>query len=203
LGCTLHAVDSLLCSAFFDPALPCNAVGAQCMGIRTALDLDHRKYERLSTAIRQRRPDLAILWLAITSTRQTRQVINFATNPLPPINLVVATWTGVTQSFLQVQYDTSVGPNQSVTRASEFITAYYVRPEIRPPLCRTPPFGRTFTKNAGLEVREHLGHHHHPQQARFFWTLNDGRLTEAHKMIAVQSPIVSLWEPAEIDSRSV
>ena len=197
MGCTLGAVDSLLCGAFFDPALPCNAVGAQWMGIRSALQLDHHKYDYLITAIRKRRPDLAALWLGVISTGQTRRIINFAIKPLPPINLVVGTWTGVVQSFLQVQYDTSVGPNRTISRASEFSTACYVQPEINLPLCRTPPFGRTLTNNTSLQVREHLDHYHRPQQAKFFWTLSNGQVAEAHEMTSVQCPVVSLWQPEE------
>jgi hypothetical protein len=197
MGCTLDAVDSLLCSAFFDPALPCNTVGAQWMGIRSALELDQHNYSYLITAIKRRRPDLAALWLGVISTGQTRRIINSAIKPLPPINLVVGIWTGVVQSFLQVQYDTFISPNETISRASEFSTAYYVQPERNPPLCRTPPFGTTLTNNASLQIREHLEHYHRPQQARFYWKLCNGRVAEAHERISVRCPIISLWQPEE------
>lgn len=203
MGCTLGAVDSLLCSAFFDPELPCNAVGAQWMGIRNALELDHRRYDYLIAAIRRKKPDLAALWLSVISTGQVKQIINFAIKPLPPVNLVVGTWTGIVQSFLQVQYDAFVDPDQTTSRASEFSTAYYVQPERHLPLCRSPPFGRTLLNNTNLEVREHLGHHHRPQRASFFWMLTNGQVAEAHKRMSVRCPTVSLWQPEEDGLRSL
>lgn len=197
MGSVLGAADSLLCSIFFDPAIPCNAVGAQWMAIRSALDLDHHRYDYLISAVKNRHSNLTALWLGVISTGQAKQIIDSAMKPLPSVNLAVATWTGVVQSFLQVQYDTSVGHNQTVSRASEFSTAYYVQPERNVPLCRTPPFGRTLTNSTNLEVREHLTHGHRPQQARFFWILKDGQLTEAHEGISVRSSIVGLWQPDE------
>ena len=175
LGCTLDAMDSFLYSTFFDPAVPCNAVGVQLMGIRNALGSESQMHDRPISALKKRRPEITALWLDIISTGQARRTVNVAMNPLPPVNLAVGTWTGVVQSFLQVQYDTSIGANQTISRASEFITAYYVQPAINAPLCRTPPFGRTFTKDTSLHVREHLENYHRPQKASFNWRLYNGQ----------------------------
>lgn len=200
MGCTLGAVESLLCSAFFNPAVPCNTVGAQLTGIRNALEGETQRYGILISGIRKNCPCIAAFWLGIIATGQAGHAINFALSPIPPVNLVVGAWTGLVQSFLQVQYDSSIDTNQTISRASELITAYYVQPEINQPLCRTPPFGRTFIENTSLHVREHLEHYHRPQKARFFWRLNNNQIAEAHERISVTCPVVNLLSPEVVDS---
>jgi hypothetical protein len=199
MGCTLDAVDSLLCSAFFNPAVPCNAVGAQLTGIQNALEIETQRYGTLISGIRKNCPRIAAFWLGSIATGQAREVINFALSPIPPVNLVVGAWTGLVQSFLQVQYDSSIDTNQTISRASELAIAYYVQPEINQPLCRTPPFGRTLTDNTSLRVREHLGHYHRPQKARFNWRLDDNQVAEAHERISVTCPVVDLLLPETVD----
>ena len=124
-------------------------------------------------------------------------MLNFALTPLAPVNLTVGILTGVTQSFLQVCYDTSISANESFSRALEFVTTYYVQPTTRAPLCRTPPFGRTLTKDTSLDVREHLEHYHQPQKATLCWRLARSQLIEVGKEISVQSPLITLWQPRE------
>ena len=68
--CTLGAVDSLLCSAFFDPAVPCNAVGLHVTGIRTALEIEYQRYDYLIYVLEKKRPEIAALWLGVVSTGQ-------------------------------------------------------------------------------------------------------------------------------------
>lgn len=58
-------IDSLLCSTFFDPSIPCNLVGAHWLGVQKVLQQYRKNPQRLAKAIAMRTPRLSILWLGV------------------------------------------------------------------------------------------------------------------------------------------
>ncbi|KAJ5608705.1 hypothetical protein N7528_009272 [Penicillium herquei] len=173
LSSTMDALDSLLCSAFFNPSVPCNLVGASSSGVKGAFhpskphcspdDIDFRK---LSSSIINQAPHLTPLWIAVICTRQAPAFINRALNVLPPICLPAAFWTDTLQSFLQLEYRSNTSDTSDIPCVQEFQTSYFCRPASSVPWSPAPPFGLTMIKNLSLEIREHLGHDHRPRSWR-------------------------------------
>jgi hypothetical protein len=146
--------------------VPCNLVGAQWLGVRKALRQSHGDLQRLATAIAARAPKLSVLWLAVfwTEGEQIDDIFESPLSPLATTNLLVASWTGTIQSFLQVRYHNMTDRPELIPRTWEFSTAYFARPDVLNPFARAPPFGLTKLSNTNLEVRQHLDHHHIPSQ---------------------------------------
>lgn len=66
LSATQDTLDSLLCSSFFDPFIPCNLVGAASLGISQALLLaDDGGFNRLLQAIAVKKSCMSLLWHAV------------------------------------------------------------------------------------------------------------------------------------------
>ncbi|KAB8277950.1 hypothetical protein BDV30DRAFT_223285 [Aspergillus minisclerotigenes] len=86
LSVTQDALDALLCSAFFNPRVPCNLVGA------------------VSLAVANKQPSLAFFWNAVVCSRQERPLLDMTFRDIPPVCLVGASWTNTIQSFLQATY---------------------------------------------------------------------------------------------------
>lgn len=174
LSSTQDAMDSLLCSAFFDPCIPCNLVGASSLGIRKAIStanaIDNQK---LLDAIAYMKPHLCILWTAAVCNDQANSLLNMALYHLPPISLVAAFLTNMIHSFLQVRYCLDDLEKSIVPRANEFQTSYFCRSDISVPWSPAPPFGATPVKNLSLEVRAHFAHQHRPVSWMICWILKD------------------------------
>ncbi|KAK2865052.1 hypothetical protein FQN49_003954 [Arthroderma sp. PD_2] len=179
LSATLDALDSLLCSAFFDPSVPCNLLGAASLGVRKALLTEDGSFELLLNAISHKRPHLSFLWQAVVYTGQANQFLTLALNNLPPICLVAAFWTNTEQSFLQMTYDADEGMDTSISRAQEFTISFFCRPEASVPWSPAPPFGTTQPSNLSLEVKSHQGHKHRPISWRTYWIQLSGESTPA------------------------
>ncbi|KAE8373038.1 hypothetical protein BDV26DRAFT_301345 [Aspergillus bertholletiae] len=184
LSSTQDALDSLLCSAFFDPCVPCNLIGAASLGI------DNRQ---LLSAVSNKRPHLSLLWAAAVCNDQVTPFLNMALCSLPPICLVAAFWTNTAQSFLQIKYRRMDSNASVIPRADEFQTSYLCRPELSVPWSPAPPFSTTPVENLSLEVRAHIEHAHRPLSWRIYWNLDSGervpsseqhplRLMEAHSI---------------------
>lgn len=175
LSSTQDALDSLACSAFFDPSVPCNLIGAASLGIRKALssenEIDNRQFLK---AIAYMKPHLSLFWAAIMRNDQVTSYLNLALNSLPPICLVAGLLTETTQSFLQIAYQPSGEQKGVISRGNEFQTSYYCHPDISVPWSPAPPFGRTPIENVSLEIRTHLGHMHRPISWMINWTLDSG-----------------------------
>ncbi|OJJ96597.1 hypothetical protein ASPACDRAFT_54470 [Aspergillus aculeatus ATCC 16872] len=172
---TQDALDSLLCSAFFDPCVPCNLVGAASLGVRKALSqMDEIDNRQLLLAITNMNPHLSLLWAAAVCNDQATSFLNLALHSLPPICLVAAFWTNTTQSFLQIAYNAGDLEGSIVPRAKEFQTSYFCRPNLPVPWSPAPPFGTTTVENLSLEVRAHLEHMHVPISWRNYWALDSG-----------------------------
>lgn len=174
ISCTQDAFDSLLCSAFFDPEVPCNLVGAVSLGIAKALLQVDADYRRLIRAISERAPHLSLLWLAVAYNGQAKHILDMALQMLPPICLVAGIWTNTIQSFLQVSYSPAGTMENSVLRSCEFSTSYFCRPQASAPWSPAPPFGSTRINNLSLEIKEHYGHEHKLLWWRTCWNLISG-----------------------------
>ncbi|KAE8410183.1 hypothetical protein BDV36DRAFT_302996 [Aspergillus pseudocaelatus] len=200
LSSTQDAMDSLLCSAFFDPCVPCNLMGAASLGVRKALSIaDEIDNRQLLSAIANKRPHLSLLWAAAVCNDQVTPFLNMALCSLPPICLVAAFWTNTAQSFLQIKYRVMDSNSSMISRADEFKTSYFCRPNLSVPWSPAPPFGTTPVRNLSLEVRAHLAHVHRPISWRIYWNLDSGgrvpsseqhqlRLIEAHSICHSCSP---------------
>ncbi|PYH69291.1 uncharacterized protein BO88DRAFT_443893 [Aspergillus vadensis CBS 113365] len=65
LSSTQDALDSLICSAFFDQSIPCNFMGAASLGVRKALSTaDKIDDQQLLRAITYTNPSLCHFWVA-------------------------------------------------------------------------------------------------------------------------------------------
>jgi hypothetical protein len=181
LSSTQDALNSLLCSAFFDPSIPCNLIGAYSSGIKKAFcpskasspysDLD---FQRFSYAIMDLAPHLSLLWVSVICTSQAESFTRLALSRLAPLCLPAAFWTDTIQSFLQVLYLSDTLGESNICRATEFQISYYCRTETSVPWTPSPPFGLTLVDNLSLDVKEHLEHEHRPRAWRIDWILKSG-----------------------------
>jgi hypothetical protein len=200
LSSTEDALESLICSVFFNPAVPCNLVGAVSRGITEALLPVNDEYRNFLEAITHRRPDMWFFWAAAVLNGQVKLLLTMALNDVLPICLVAALWTNTIQSFLQnTYYPSSAMAGSIVPRSCEFKTSYFCRPEADHPWTPAPPFGTTGLSNLSLEVRQHYGHQHRILWWRSFWTLRTGDRAPASSQTWVkksrQLPCVPYEQP--------
>lgn len=173
------ALDSLLCSAFFDPGVSCNLLGAVSLGISKALMSAEDNYRTLVEVITERRPHLALFWRGGMCTGQAIPLLTIAMKDLPPICLVAALWTRTVQSFLQISYEPGGPGETSIARSHEFSTSYFCRPDASIPWSAAPPFGSTIKHNLSVEVQQHYWHNHRPLWWRSYWVLRSGERVPA------------------------
>ena len=93
---------------------------------------------------------------------------------LPALSLLVASWTGTIQSFVQAGYHSITDRPDSIPRAREYSIAYFIRSDVVLPFTLSPPFGETSISNLSLETMTHLEHHHRPILYRTNWLLDTG-----------------------------
>lgn len=201
LSSTQDALDSLICSAFFDPSVPCNFMGAASLGVRKALStVDKIDNQQLLKAITYKSPSLCHFWVAAIRGGQVDSFLNMSLYNLPPICLVSAFWTDATQSFLQMEYCSSEVEKKVVTRAKEFQTSFYCRPGTSVPWSPAPPFGTTPVENVSLEIRQHLGHMHRPISWTTCWVLSSGKRIPATKPYQIrQSQAQRVYHPSSTE----
>ncbi|RAH62666.1 hypothetical protein BO85DRAFT_386175 [Aspergillus piperis CBS 112811] len=201
LSSTQDALDSLICSAFFDPSIPCNFMGAASLGVRKALSTaDKMDNQQLLRAITYTNPSLCHFWGAAIRGGQVDSFLNMSLYTLPPICLVTAFWTDTTQSFLQRRYCSSEIEKKVVTRANEFQTSFYCRSGTSVPWSPAPPFGKTTVENISLEIRQHLGHMHRPISWSTYWVLNSGKRLPATKQRHIhQSQVQRIYHPSSTE----
>ncbi|PWY87336.1 hypothetical protein BO94DRAFT_465922 [Aspergillus sclerotioniger CBS 115572] len=172
LSSTQDAFDSMICSAFFDPSVACNLLGASSLGIKRVLfpsgELDN---QRLLRAIAKQAPHLSPLWAAAICTNQAASLLRMSLNRLPPLCLPAAFWTNTLQSFLQATYQKIGAHDLSGYRVPK---SYFCRPAASIPWPPSPPFGSTIIKNVSLEVKEHLEHGHRPLSWQVYWVTKSG-----------------------------
>ncbi|PYI06444.1 hypothetical protein BO78DRAFT_315352 [Aspergillus sclerotiicarbonarius CBS 121057] len=195
LSSTQDAFDSLICSAFFDPSVPCNVLGASSLGIKRVLfpsgELDN---QRLLHVIVKQTPHLSSLWAAAICTNQAASLLRLSLNRLPPLCLAAAFWTDTIQSFLQAAYqsDSPAKVQSLISRATEFQTSYFCRPMASVPWSPSPPFGSTTMNNISLEVKEHLEHGHRPRSWQIYWVTKSGTHIPATSRYQINPPKVHI-----------
>ena len=167
LSSTFDALESLLCSVFFKPSVPCNLVGAADIGIEEAISPEKDNYQKFIQAIYVKAPQLAVLWKATMYNGQAKPLISMVLKSFPPICLAAALWTKTIQSFLQLNYfEEEAG---KVTRANEFRVSFFCHPEPSIPWSPAPPFGVTTLGNLSLDLRNHFSHGHKPLRWNIQW----------------------------------
>lgn len=174
LSCSSEGIDSLLCSVFFEPEVPCNLIGAYLLGVTKAVEPIQRDPKIFASLMAQKSPKISPLWLATIWKGQTGRILKSALGGLPPISLPAASWTGTVQSFLQAKYLPVADRPATIPRAREYSIQYLVRPDIRSPFTPSPPFGTTGLSNLSLEVKAHLEHDHRPILCSTIWILQAG-----------------------------
>jgi hypothetical protein len=194
LSATQDALDSLVCSTFFNPGVPCSLVGAASLGISEALlPADGCGFSKLLQAIAVNRSCMSLLWHALVNSHQAPRFLTLALKQLPPICLPAAFWTNTKQSFVQEKYDSDYLRNDTISCADEFIHSYYCRSEVLVPRSPVPPFGSTCTKNLSFEVRLHYLHSHTPCSWKSYWVqLSGARVPASARYQIKASPPVQI-----------
>ncbi|RAK71715.1 uncharacterized protein BO72DRAFT_441329 [Aspergillus fijiensis CBS 313.89] len=213
LSTTGEAIDSLICSVFFDPSVPCNLVGAAYLGISEALSplnklsegqlhSEHKSFEKLGHpidniderqllhAITYEKPYLSLFWAAAIYTSQARRFLSPSLSGTSILCLPAAYWTNTTQMFLQMNYRSTSSEELLSTRVDEFQTSHFClsNPSSLPwPWSPAPPFGSTPVTNLSLEAREHLPHMHRPLSWQIYWILESGQRIPASSKHAFDS----------------
>ena len=174
LSCSAKGIDSLLCSIFFEPTVPCNLIGAHLSGVTKAMEPLKNDPRILAPLMAKKYPKISPLWLATIWSGRANHVLQFVMGGLPPISLPVASWTSTVQSFVQAGYHSISDRPDSIPRAREYSVAYLIRSDVVTPFTPSPPFGETMTSNLSLETRTHLEHHHRPILYKTSWILDTG-----------------------------
>ncbi|PYI20565.1 hypothetical protein BO99DRAFT_107775 [Aspergillus violaceofuscus CBS 115571] len=181
LSTTGEAIDSLTCSVFFDPSVPCNLVGAAFLGIIEALSpadtMSKRQLHsehKLLNAIIYVKPYLSLFWAAAIYTNQAMPLLRWSLSGIPILCLPAAYWTNTYQSFLQINYRSASSKDHLSTRVDEFQTSHFCLSDTSSlpwPWSPAPPFGSTPVTNLSLKAREHLPHMHRPRSWQIYWIL--------------------------------
>ncbi len=174
LSCNSGGIQSLLCSVFFEPTVPCNLIGAHLSGVENAIKPLEGHPWILAALMARKNPKISPLWLATIWSRRVSNVLTSVMGGLPPISLPVASWTETIQSFVQARHYSIINRPGFIPRAREYSVAYLIRDDVVMPFTPSPPFGETPTSNLSLEVKMHLEHDHRPILHRTSWILNMG-----------------------------
>lgn len=198
LSCSLQGIESLLGSAFFNPGIPCTLLGAHRIAIHNAVGVPEGNFTNFIKCIASRNPEMSVLWLAAVWGGKAGAVFDLVNSGLPPINFLVAAWTGSIQSFLQARYHPISNQPDVITRAFEFSTCFFARPEVNNPRVSPPPFGSSMVSSTGLEVRKHLLHNHHPRRVRMRLVSASGEiLPTTEPWITIPHTEVTLQQPPD------
>lgn len=171
LSCAEEGIESILCSPFLEPRVPCNLVGAYLLGARQALS-ERGDMKSLEDFMIRKRPTIAPLWLAAIWCGRAERTLKDAILGFSSVNLPVSTWTGIPQSFIQYDYVYN-GPHGTIPRANEYRITYLVNPLAFLPKTHCPPFGYSKESDLSLDVRSHLSHDHHLQSYKMFWVAEE------------------------------
>lgn len=197
LSCSAEGIDSLLCSIFFEPTVPCNLIGAHLSGVTKAIDPLKNDPRTLAPLMAKKYPKILPLWLATIWSGRASHVLQSVMGGLPPTSLPVASWTGTVQSFVQAEFHSITGRPESIPRAREYSVAYLIGSGVVTPFTPSPPFGETTMSNLSLEIRTHLEHHHRPMLYRTSWILDTGEElpdqqgSKAMPQLSVRLPLIA------------
>ena len=175
LSCSHEALDSVLCSVFFEPRVTCNLVKAHMTGVTAALEPIENDLRMLATVITRHSPKLGPLWKAAIWRGDFKRITSAVARGLPALNLSVSSWTETLQSFVQVYYHTDKASDQ-IPRAQEYVDTYLIQPNASLPFTPFPPFGFTRKASLSLSIRDHLPHKHGLISYEMGFVLTDGTL---------------------------
>ena len=193
LSCCNEGITSLLCSAFFEPKVPCNLVGAHLSGVRKAIEPARNDPKIFTRLIARRNPKSSALWLTATRTGHADKLLNSALGGIPPISLPVASWTGTLQSFVQAGYYSISNRDKYVPRAQEFSAIYLIHHNANNPFTPSPPFEEIAISDISLKARRHLLHDHKMIKSTTYWIFNAEKLHPAQKKSEmIERPILRL-----------
>ena len=78
LSCCDDGITSLLCSAFFEPRVPCNLVGAHLLGIRKAIESVKSEPWIITRLMVEQKPRISSLWPAAFWTGHASRCLDSA-----------------------------------------------------------------------------------------------------------------------------
>ena len=193
LSCCDEGIASLLCSAFFEPKVPCNLIGAHLSGVRKAIEPARSDSKVFARLMARKNPKISALWLAAIWTGHAGKLLDSALGGMPPISLPVASWTGALQSFIQAGYYSISNRDGFVPPAEDFSVIYLVYPNATIPFTPSPPFGEIAISDISLEARMYLLHDHKMMESTTYWIFEAEQLHPAQgKSEIVERPIFSL-----------
>ena len=85
-----EGIASLLCSAFFEPKVPCNLIRAHLSGVRKAIEPARSDPKVFARPMARQNPKISALWLAAIWTGHAGKLLDSALGGMPPISLPVA-----------------------------------------------------------------------------------------------------------------
>ncbi|PWY74345.1 hypothetical protein BO70DRAFT_258581, partial [Aspergillus heteromorphus CBS 117.55] len=175
LSCMSDSVTSSLMGCFWEPGIKCNLAGEWLNPpLKEFLPslAEQKRYNEIVSAMSQRRPRLASLWLGSAITGLLPRVLQVSRTYMPSISLEAAVWTASPQSFMDPKFHRRAElvrhqEHDAIFREDEFRLLYLTDLEAEtyraPPLSPYAPFGRVSLQDASLEVRLHFacGHELH------------------------------------------
>ena len=148
----------------------------------------------LLSLMNRRCPKLVPLWAAAMCIHQVQYIFKKSARGTPPLGLLVASWTGIVESFIQLRYTSDVLLASEILRAEEWRLTYLTTAERLPPDAPSPPFGKTTVCNLNVDVRKHLGHDHKLLSYRMYWILETSEKVPAHASSVNLHPIAVDFE---------
>lgn len=117
LSCAEERIRSLLCSLFFEPTVPCNLVGAQLSGVKSATQSINNNSRIAALLMAKRSRKIYPLWETAIWVDGTIKIFAYTIKGMPPINIPGASWRGTLQSFIQAKYHSTTSRTGFVPRA--------------------------------------------------------------------------------------
>jgi len=182
LGSSIDTLSAVVQSTFWEPDVPCNLAGASLRPIRHVLVpiLEAKNYELLVKVVSFTKA--APLWLGFSLCGRHYPVLTTLDQCLWPAMhaLDAAAWTGIAQSFMDIQRPGPYLRNGKVTRADvwrlrhDCHAAYENQYEnySREPLNPWHPFGGMRLEDVEMEIHDHLLCSHQWTYRHWTWLSN-------------------------------
>ncbi|QPC73126.1 hypothetical protein HYE68_003878 [Fusarium pseudograminearum] len=170
LSCNTRGIRPLLLSVFYEPSIECNAVTPWLQGTLAAIKhVAGNNLYAVGRLCMERSPRVAFLWLGCIILNIQDQLLREVYFGQIPIDLPSASWSGITQSFIQQRVSNPLVTDGSVSRADECRLLFLSQSEhhTRLPLCQWTPFGKTTVSDVDLDIRVH-------QQCEDHWLQYEG-----------------------------
>ena len=170
LNCSSQAINSLLCSSFFEGNVSCNLLGAHLLETSNILQSLKNDSKTLRKLMAKRSPTLYSFWIAVICSEQTQDIIKIVMKEVSFINLSVAFWIETVQFFVQIKYRVETEHIDCISRAHEFAFIYLTRPDIVTLSFTTASsFEKSSIQNIFAKIRSHLEHDHKLERLKLYW----------------------------------